>query len=119
MTVAFKNSPRTAGHTSIAPANTSVWAGLSFEGSSEIDADRSAIPARIAMTLRVEGKPTRLMKLKASTVPPTPVLGVLDTKSHLVLVPTAKRTADAPSIEGSLQIISSSSQSIEVLVESL
>src|SRR6266705_40780 len=75
--VEFTSSPAMPGNKKTAPAKTNVWTRFSPATSNEMAADAIAIAAKIDTTMGVEGKATRLMKLKASTVPPTPLLGAL------------------------------------------
>ncbi|TMI47955.1 hypothetical protein E6H22_05390 [Candidatus Bathyarchaeota archaeon] len=73
----FTSSPARPGNKKTALAKTNVWTRFSPATSKETPADAIAIAAKIDTTTGVEGKATRLMKLKASTVPPTPVFRAL------------------------------------------
>src|SRR5207247_5595141 len=69
----FTSSPARPGNKKTALAKTNVWTRFSPATSKEAPADAIAIAAKIDTTTGVEGKATRLKKLKAYTVPPTPV----------------------------------------------
>src|SRR6266540_6871056 len=73
----FTSSPARPGNKKTALVKTNVWTRFSPATSKETPADAIAIAAKIDTTTGVEGKATRLMKLKASTVPPTPVFRAL------------------------------------------
>src|SRR5436309_10463025 len=73
----FTSSPARPGKTKTVMAKTSVWTGLAPATSNEMAEDTKAIAAKVDTTTGVEGKTTRLIKLKASTVPPTPVFGAV------------------------------------------
>src|SRR6059036_1684391 len=73
----FTSSPARPGNKKTALAKTNVRTRFSPATNKETPADARAIAAKIDTTTGVEGKATRLMKLKASTVPPTPVFRAL------------------------------------------
>jgi hypothetical protein len=68
----FRASPTMVGiTTAIKGKSTAVWSPTPASGRARIDESNARV-RKTETTSGVDGKPTRLMKLKAPTVPPTP-----------------------------------------------